>query len=237
MSPAEMKELFLILYDKITNLAAPGYEDTEIVTFLNKAQLQFVKHRYNSKGNKYREGVESTEKRRKDLSELHRNAELAGGTSNTSGQIGTLPNGEFFDLPDEFLYTLMEEVIINDTDDCFNGNRIKVKPITHDEYNAYINNPWKKPDETMAWRLDFSQDPLGAQEIRHEIIVGENISVRSYIIRYVKSPRDIDIINNISSELHDSVHEEIVDRAVTIATGITDPQSYQIRKTEEQVTE
>ena len=53
MSAVEMKTLFLILYDKITNLTAPGYEDSEITAFLNKAQLQFVKTRYNYKGNQY----------------------------------------------------------------------------------------------------------------------------------------------------------------------------------------
>jgi len=239
MTAAAMKELFLTLYDKVTNLAAPGYEDSEIITFLNKAQLQLVKQRYNHKGNKYRDGVEATEKRRKDLSELHRNVELIGGPSNTSSQVGVLPKGEFFDLPDRFLYTLMEEVTINHEDDCFSGNRIKVKPITHDEYNAYILNPFKKPDETIAWRLDFSGDdtPLGANELRHEVVVGDNITVDKYYIRYVKMPNDIDLVNNVTSELHESIHEEIVDIAVRIATGITDPQSYQIKTQEAMQTE
>ena len=52
MTAQEMRDLFLILYDKITNLAAPGYSDGEISDFLNKAQLQFVKHRYSEKGKK-----------------------------------------------------------------------------------------------------------------------------------------------------------------------------------------
>lgn len=237
MTAIEMRDLFLILYDKVTNLAAPGYEDQEIEGFLNKAQLQFVKQRYHSRGNKYQEGVESTEKRRKDLSELTRNAELLGGVSNSSDQTGVLPNGEFFDLPDSFLYTLMEEVTINHDDECYNGNRIKVKPITHDEYNAYISNPWKKPDETTAWRLDFSSDPTGAQEIRHEIVVGDNISVDRYYVRYIKNPSLISVVNGIDSEINESVHEEIVDIAVRIATGITDPQAYQYKVQEQQATE
>jgi hypothetical protein len=236
MTAAEMKDLFLVLYDKVTNLAAPGYEDEEIETFLNKAQLQLVKKRYNYKGNQYLEGVESTEKRRKDLSELIRNAAISGGAGNTTSQTGSLPNGEFFDLPTDFLYTLMEEITISHTDSCYDGNRIKVKPMTHDEYTVNVLNPFKKPDETQAWRLDFSHDPANSV-LRHEILTDGTYTVDTYHVRYVKIPSDISIINSIPSELHEAVHEEIVDIAVRIAAGITDPASYQIKTAEERLTE
>ena len=152
MTAVEMKELFLILYDKITNLAAPGYTDDEISDFLNKAQLQFVKHRYSEKGNKYQEGFEETEKRRKDLVQLTRNLEA----TISSDQTGVSPNGYFYDLPEGFMYTLREEATIESSDECIDGNRIYIKPITHDEYAINLLNPFKKPDSTVAWRLDYS---------------------------------------------------------------------------------
>jgi hypothetical protein len=237
MTAAQMKDLFLVLYDKVTNLAAPGYTDDEIAQFLNKAQLQFVKQRYNHKGNKYRDGFEKTEKRRKDLSELTRNADL-GSASVSGSQTGVSPNGIFYDLPTDFLYALREEITISSSNSCVDGNRISVKPVTHDEYTINIDNPFKKPDTKGAWRLDFSRESVGsAFSKRHEVITDGSYTVTTYHLRYLKKPIDIDITNNVDSELEDSVHEEIVDMAVRIATGITDPQSYQVKIAEESKTE
>ena len=237
MTIQEAKNLFLVLYDKVTNLAAPGYEDSEIEEFFNKALLQFVKHNYNPKGNKYREGFEETEKRRKDLSELTRNVILSGGSANTSSQSGALPNGELFDLPSEFLYTLMEEVVITSSDACYDNKRVKVKPITHDEYTVNVENPWRKPDYDTAWRLDFSRDSTGANTLRHEIITDGTYTVSSYNLRYMKIPNAVSLANNVTFELHEATHAEIVDIAVRMAAGITDPQTYQIKQAEQQVTE
>jgi len=235
-----MKEEFLILYDKVTNQAAPGYTNSEISIFLNKAQLQFVKNRYNFKGNSYSEGFEETEKRRKDLAELTRNAEITGGAANLSNQVGVSIKGEFFDLPDDLMYSLREQVLTASSVKCYNGKTIRVKPVTHDEYAIEINNPFSKPDKTVVWRLDFSRDitqgPLNEKK-RHELITGKDITVDKYYLRYLKVPEIIDIESNQSSELNDEVHAEIIDYAVRIAVGITDPQSYQIKIKEQQGSE
>ena len=240
MNVAQMKEVFLVLYDKITNLAAPGYTDSEITTFLNKAQLQFVKNRYNYKGNQYGEGVEETEKRRKDLSELTRDVTISGGDDNLSNQEGVSPNGEFFDLPTGFLYTLREDILAKSTDVCINNTRIRVKPVTHDEYNINAKNPFKKPSKDVAWRLDFSRDfTQGANNdhLRHEIITSVDYTVDKYYVRYLKIPREVSITNAIDCELDPSVHDEIIDIAVRIATGITDPQLYQLKVNEQKAAE
>jgi hypothetical protein len=244
MTAAQMKTRFLILYDKITNLAAPGYEDSEITELFNKAQLQFVKTRYNYKGNQYGEGFEETEKRRKDLAELVRNVNLT--TLNQSAdQNGVTPFGVFYDLPSEFLYTLREEITISSTDTCVNGDRILVKPITHDEYSINVKNPFSKPDATQAWRLDFSRDlsqgPTNDKQ-RHEVITDGTYTVTLYHVRYLKVPSDILIsddpnIPSVDCELNPTVHEELVDAAVRMAAGITDPQSYQIKIMEQKAAE
>jgi len=238
MTAAEMKDLFLILYDKITNLAAPGYTDNEISDFLNKAQLQFVKHRYSEKGNKYQEGFEETEKRRKDLAQLTRNLEA----TISADQTGVSPNGYFYDLPKGYMYSLREEATLSSSDDCFDGKRIYVKPITHDEYAINLLNPFKKPDKTVVWRLDYSNtNPSTATTgtKRHELVTDGTYTIGTYHIRYLNSPSDIviddtDPLNNVDSELDPSVHEEVVDIAVRIAAGITDPGTYQIKLMEQQ---
>jgi hypothetical protein len=239
MTAAEMRQNFLVLYDKVTNFAAPGYEDDEIALFLNKAQLQYVKRTYNYKGNNYREGFEETEKRRKDLSELVRNAELTS-TDVSSDQTGVSPNGVFYDLPKKVLYVLREEVTLSSSDSCIDGNRIAVKPVTHDEYAINIRNPFKKPDETMVWRLDYSRESANNfYNKRHELVPGSTYTIDTYHLRYLKIPRDIiiDDTTPVDCELEESTHPEIVDIAVRIASGITDPQTYQIKINEEKVTE
>lgn len=249
MTSQEMKQRFLLLYDKVTNLAAPGYIDSEISIFLTKSQDRITKRYYNHKGNKYKDGFEETEKRRKDLSELIRGPRDNSGnllTSSSSSQSAVVDvNGEFFDLPEDFLYAISERIKVKDsTDRCLaDGALVNVKPITHDEYTANIDNPFKNPSNSLAWRMDFSRETAGDGNIkRHEIITNGNYKVDEYLLRYIKRPREIDIDGSLTgsvqdSELDESIHEEIVDEAVMIATGITNPNEYQIKMSETQKSE
>ena len=138
LTATDMKNNFLVLYDKVTNFAAAGYEDSEISFFLTKAQDQIVKRYYNYKGNKYKEGFEETEKRRKDLAELIRHSDIDCDIAVLGPQTGASANGIFVDLPEKYLYTLREEVTIKDAvDSCYaDGTLLEVKPVTHDEYTA-----------------------------------------------------------------------------------------------------
>jgi hypothetical protein len=202
LTAADMKTEFLIGYDRVSNSAAPGYDNSEISLFLNKAQERIIKTRYRQL-NKYREAFEQTEKRRKDFSELIRDAVDGTGTLNTSissNQNGTLPNGTFFDLPADFMYSITERIESDIV--CDNVNKIiDVSPITHDEYNANKDNPFKKPYSEAAWRIDYS-----------------------YFLRYLKRPVEIDIDTAVNCELDETVHREIVDVAVEIALEtIMDP--------------
>jgi len=70
MTASEMSYEFKILYDKITNFDAPGYEPEEISRLLTKAQERVVFDCYNPLGNKYKQGFEDTEARRRDLRAL-----------------------------------------------------------------------------------------------------------------------------------------------------------------------
>jgi len=234
MTAAEFKSQFLILYDKVANLSAPPYEDSEIETFLNMAQLEFVKSHYNYKKNKEKEGTEETENRRKELVSLVRYSTLSPSTS----QSGVFPNGVVFDLPTELMYTLTENAVIASDDDCIDGNVVEIKPITHDEYNAYIKNPFKKPDSSLIWRLDFGYK---SSKIKHELITGDDYTITTYNLRYLKIPNKIQLpsgtILGITSELNPIVHDAIVNIAVRMATAVTKPEAYQVAATEQQISE
>ena len=222
MTANQMADRWELYFDKITNNDSPGYEDSEISVILTKAQERFTLQNY-SGTNPLGEGFEETEKRRKDLSELTSNAEL---TTTSSSQTGVVPNGTFYDLPDDFIYAIKEEVTISSTDDCVNGKRIKVKPITHDEYTVNIDNPFKQPYDELAWRLDFSRETVNTNPKRHELITDGNYSITTYHLRYLRRLPDIVVdrettTNQVDSILDEITHERIVDLAVEIALEIT----------------
>ena len=236
MTNTEMKQEFLILYDKITNFDAPGYEDVEISVFLTKAQERVVLSHIRSLGNKYQEGFEESEIRRKELNKLVRGVTI---TTPSATQTNSLPNGVFYDLPDDFLFAISEEITTASTDSCKNGVRLMVKPTTHDELVINTRNPFKKPSILRyAWRVDYSDG-------KHELITDASFSVAEYHLRYLKTLRPIVIGANtvdgaagpLDCELNNILHKRIIDEAVKIATGITDPEKYQIKNIEQQAGE
>jgi hypothetical protein len=236
MTAVEMREEFKILYDKITSFSAPGYNEEEISILLTKAQERVIYDLYHPLGNKYREGFEETEARRKDLKEL-----VLGTTISTPAttQTNVLPNGTFYDLPTNCLYLISEEVTISSNDSCLNGSRIRVKPITHDEYSINKHNPFKKPYKDLVWRLDYSNKV-------HELITDGTYTISQYHIRYIKRPEPIitdasvtieGIIGPNDCELDGSIHRRIIDEAVKIAVGITTPEEYQLKLAEQKEAE
>ena len=233
MDNLEMKTEFLILYDKITNFEAAGYEDIEISRILTKAQERIFLSRYNPLSNRTKAGFENTEARRKEIQELVKGVTI---TAPSSVQTEALPNGVFYDLPTDCLFAISEEITAVSTDTCIDGKRIRVKPVTHDEYSINVENPFKKPNALRAiWRLDY-------QGHKHELITDGNFTVGKYHLRYIKALSPIIIgtetvdgaTGPLNCELNSILHRVIIDEAVKIATGITDPAMYQIKTIEQQ---
>lgn len=242
MTSVEMEEEFLILHDKITNFDAPGYESDEISRFLTRAQERLALHIVNPKGNKYVTGFEVTEKRRKDLSELHRD----GVGTVSANQIGSKADGTFFDLPADLLYTIQEEASISSTDPCYDGaTGVEIKPVTHDFYTKNRKNPFKKPYGELIWRMDFSRVTPRTGPKRHELITDSATTVTTYSLRYLKRLNPIISDNSriegqagpLDSELDAITHRAIIDEAVAIASGITNPETWQIKRGEAQLSE
>jgi len=231
MTSAEMQETFLILYDKITNFSAPGYEEDEISTFLTKAQERVFYSYYHTLGNKFQEGFESTEARRKELASLVEGITLTVPSAN---QANVLPNGVFFDLPQDCLFAISEEVTLASDDNCIDGKRVRVKPITHDQYSINVKNPFKYPDENLVWRLDYNDN-------RHELITMQGATVSEYHLRYIKKLTPIitgaftfrGFTGPLNPILMEFLHERIVDEAVKVATSTTEPQNYEIKALEQ----
>jgi hypothetical protein len=228
MTVREFNNEFDIHYNSIAGQSAPNLDAYEKSVYLTKAQLELVKDHYDPSSNKKQKGFEATEKRRVDLKELIKDYKTTISFLNNS-KISN--ESRFFNIPQDVFLIINEQVKLTSSD-CNNNKVINVKPITHDEFNLQYENPFKTPDNSVAWRLDYSQ--LSSQQVV-EIISPYNISGSlEYRLRYIKQPKPI-ILEDLSTlfpgenlsidgitaitncELHKSFHREIIDRAVEIA--------------------
>lgn len=234
MTTTEFSNEFDITYNSIATNSAPSIDLYEKSVYLTRAQLEIVNNYFNPKGNKYNKGFEQSTKRRVDLKELIRPFISSTESTNLSGA-EISDDSQFFKIPDDVFLIIQEKVRVTSTDDCIDGQYIKVVPKTHDEFNIQENNPFKKPDEKEAWRLDIYTKS-------GDSFPGENVELLSaytidrYKFRYVKFPSPIILVNlltefpsdNLSIDgitaeqtcaLGQHIHREIVNRAAELATA------------------
>ena len=224
MSIEELNNEFDIHYNSIAGQSSPNLDLYEKSIFFTKAQLELVKDYYDPQSNRKQKGFEASEKRRTDLKELIKNYKSLVSFSDNNAIDS---NSKFFNIPNDVFIITNEKGIIKDTG-CFEGKSLNIKPMTQDEYNIQIDNPFKRPNEKVAWRLDFSK--INNNKVV-EIVTPYKIE---YNLRYIKYPKpiilgDLDILfpsENLSidgqtspstCELDIEIHKEIVDRAVELA--------------------
>jgi hypothetical protein len=233
MDANEMVYRFDILYDKIASGSSPGYTNREKSVFLTKAQGVLV--------DKY-QSLEGDESRRVNLSNIKKTIEI---TTPSAIQGAGKPFGYRYDLPSDYLHPLSEEVTVVSLNECLNGNRVRVVPKREDEYSIQIHNPLKRPSVIgsagdLVWRL-FSGDD--GTNNRVDIITDGTFTISSYFLTYYRQSADIIPVTagdpsttvRSDSEVNSSCHEEIVEIAVRIASGVATPQDYQIALNEEKI--
>ena len=215
MTANEMADKLELLLDRANAFGSPGYTDAELSSILSSAQIQYTKRFYNYKNNAHQTGFEETEARGQGLSALIQDS---GALTVSGSQVGVLPNGTFFDLPDDFMFTIYELVEISQAD-CTGNTEAGVRVVSHDEYSKFKGNPYKRPvaDNLGAsvFTMYFNADN-GPK--RHEVLTDGSFAVTSYRMRYLKNPVDIEVNRadpggQVDSELDDFTHEVIVDLA------------------------
>ena len=232
MTLSEFSLEFDILYDNIASKGAPGIDEYEKSVYLTKAQLELVKE-YNNILNKYGKAFDQSEKRRIDLKELLRDSKSELRFTNTDNIDS---DAQFFRIPNDVFLIKFERGFVKKTgcDDI----RIDIVPVTLDEYNEKIDNPFRKPYDEEAWRIDYYEvlDAEVISPIVNTVEIISNLDIYKYQIRYVKYPQPIilqslldfygdsvdltiDGISTLSNcELNQEIHREILDRAVELAT-------------------
>lgn len=174
---------------------------------MNTYQDEFIKQRYGVTNNK-RQSFEQSQKRIDDLKNLVINIILAPQPNN---QDNIDVNAQFVELPVDYWFTVQERVDIT-YKDC-HGNDVtekaNVRAITHDNFNEVINDPFNKPNNKKVLRL-MAQ---GFTELIH----APNVTIDFYNLRYIKKPRRVSLTGNVTFELSEHTHEEIVNGAVSLA--------------------
>ena len=173
--------------------------------------------------NEYEKSIYLTKAQEYIIKELYRNYE---GTEELNSYLKTLIKDKTYtiedstnielDYPDNFLYILKEYANINTT--CKSNNIVDVLPITQDEYNEVVGNPFRG-SKSKVLRLE-----------ENKIKLITDLPIISYTMTYLSNPSPIILIdlpngltiNNESKksttiETSESIHREILDKAVQLA--------------------
>lgn len=190
------------------------FDEYEKSLFLTEAQDDTVKELYSSSISAF----ENTEQARRELDSLVTTVYC----DNTEGTMITDKyHHTSFRVPNDCLYIIYEQAKYQSEDKCLADVAVDIIPVTHDEYQRVVKNPFRGPSQNKALRLDISK-------LQTEIVSIH--PVKEYFIRYLKYPEPI-VLCNLTDEgvsingmnipntckLNESIHSKILDRAVRLA--------------------
>lgn len=219
--------------DRVTSYGSPGYEDFELSSVLTEAMHLYIKKFFDRKNNRKAESFEETEVRNQGLSALiKRGAGLPASTS----QVGRLEGGTFYDLPEDFMYTIYERATTDVLQCGTVGKTVYVKAdikvMSHQEIERFRNNKYKKPyakdyGDGLVWRLGFERENDGYVDLsaqtnkRHQLVTDGTFQITDYSISYVRYPDEIIVdrdtpTNQRNCILDESTHNVIIDIATDL---------------------
>jgi hypothetical protein len=225
MTAAEFRLEFLTEYDSHASNSAPGHNDYTISYWLTAAQEELVKNYLDPRSTRTQRSFEEVEKRRVKLQSLVKPATFTSSLA-YNPTINIASNSVVFDTSGEKILEIKQEHLITDPSKCYGLTQLPVIPLSLDEYNEVVRNPFRKPSNYRAYRINTGAYNPTINSI--EILAP--FTFISYVIRYIKRPRPI-IVGDLSllnvsldgetaiqtSELDESMHREIVSKAVTRA--------------------
>lgn len=221
MSTEEFSIQFDILFNNIASNQAPGLNEFEKSVFLTKAQENVALGLYTGK-NAYGESFEQTEELRKYLSNLLSEASLSPVEADVEENffLGMGKDSSIFQLPCDLWFITYEAVKISNDGNCNDGASISVVPVTQDKFQRTKNNPFRGVNVRRALRLDLNTNLV-------EVFC--KYPITNYYIKYLRKLKPIileDLTDGLSidsytekaeCELHESLHQKILDEAVRLA--------------------
>lgn len=194
------------------------FDEYEKSLYLTKAQEELVVSLYNGK-NPMGDTFEGTEELRRYLSPLVEEKELTPIETSNGKPLGIDSKSKFFTLPDNLWFITYESVLLAEGK-CETHTTQDVYPVRQDEYHKIKRNPFRGANDRRALRLDLSENNI-------EIV--SKYEVAEYYLRYLRKVRPIVLenmpndltVNGINEatdcELHESLHQRILELAVRMA--------------------
>jgi len=231
MTANEMADELEKKLDRSSSFGSPGYEDFELSSVLTEAERLYIKKYIDKKNNRKGESLEETEIRNQGLSALIKKSAVLSVSAN---QADTFTNGTFYDLPEDFMYTIHEESTIDKIKCNTESTNIEAEVVTiaHDEISRLKNNKYKKPfyeiyGDAKVWRLVYSReddgfDPVTSASVkRHQLVTDGTFNIVDYIISYLQNPKGIivdrtTVSNSRNCILDESTHTTIIDIATSL---------------------
>lgn len=207
MTENEFNNEFDVEYNNVTSNMAPGLDEYEKSKFLTTAQQEIVTQLYS--GNSLGEGFESSELNRRYLANLIRQ-QVVNTTTLTPKVVGAF---SFYTitLDSKVFVILSEQVFVENSDCCGQLKLVNVVPTKYDEVNKVLNNPFRRPNNNKALRVDKSSTEV-------EIISKRRVT--QYSCEYLKKPAPI-VLTNLPSTLS-------IDGVTTPQTSELDPSLHRI---------
>lgn len=209
MTHNEIYIKFMIEYDKANVTSSyPSYTQTEIATILNKAYLALIGQKVT--GNNPRQAAFESDS--KAISDIQPLLTTVGGISN-EGAHASATNSRQFSIPQNFMYYISGTVDVQQ-------KKIPVLLLSHENAQKFKqtlhNDPWIK--NAVAYiegnKIIVLYDPIKYTEDQS---IANYYAPDKFNMTYVKQPT---MFNNSFSgtfELSDTMAEELISLAVTIA--------------------
>lgn len=120
-------------------------------------------------------------------------------------------------------FITLEQVTYSSSDNCLEGFRAKVYPVTQDEFSRVKDNPFRGPTKYKVLRLDIDQNTV-------ELVPAKGYTIKEYLVRYLRKPNPI-ILTDLRGtdlsidklqeptecEMDSMLHDVILRRAVALA--------------------
>ena len=228
MTNTEFSNEFDVLYNSITSNQAPGLDEYEKSVFLTKAQSEILKEYFNPRVDGTDGGFDGSQKRQYDFSQLIKTVILTRDDTVTT----KIDNrSSCYRFPTDYFLSV-NEIIADDK------RQYPVVSISYSDYQRLMVKPYAYPPKNIVWRLFTStmvETKVDSETATVSTPVAEVIGKfgdnPTYQLRYVKKPNPIILINltdlddvsiegsQIKSdcELPSQLHQEILERAVTLA--------------------
>jgi hypothetical protein len=229
MNNKELHYDFKIKIDKIDSFKKRNFETYEIDWIINEAQILFMKQRFGQSNFKLK-GFETTNKRKTDLGNIHIKSPVV-----QPGILATQSGTDIYSVSlDKLKYKhfIITRVHVDGEQNGCEKNMKNIKYATHDDLNEYLIRSFNKP--SFKWgRVILTEGQSDTPGIKSLYIYTDDFKINNVYIDYVKMPRRVWFGNydsldgqhvigdkEISLELDESIHSEIIDIAVSECSRI-----------------